>query len=528
MTEFRTSEQAVALVQNGMTLATVGFTMMGIAEDVLQQIEQSFQEKGAPQGLTIIHAAGQSDTENGIEHLAHEGLVKRIIGSHWGLAPRMARLIRENKTEAYALPQGRIVNLYKAMAGGAPGLLSPIGLDTFVDPVIEGGKVNERTRKCEDLVERVQIGSKDYLLYKEIPIDVVLIRGTYADEKGNISMQEEAVKLEALSAALAARRFGGKVIAQVKRLAKQGCLHPKEIVVPSIFVDVVVVAQNQENTHRQSAISFYNPSYCGEMKAPEINFQSIPLNLRKIIGRRAILEINPGEVINLGIGIPGDTIGPIAAEERILSEFVLTVESGVIGGVPIGGRDFGISRNPDVIINHMDQFDFYTGCGVDITFVGAAEVDVEGNVNASRFGSKAAGCGGFIDVTQMAKKVVFCFPFTLGKTITKTSDGKLDILQNGKPDKFVPLVNHITFSGKRANSVGQKIIYVTERAVFELRPEGFTLVEIAPGVCLKKDILDKMRFRPKIISGLKEMDARIFSEEPMGMREIFDSSNKIT
>jgi len=527
MAEFLTSKEAVEWIKDEARVALVGFTMLGVAEDVLQQIEQSFLEKGTPRNLTIIHAAGQSDTKNGIEHLAHEGLVKRIIGSHWGLAPRMTKLIYENKVEAYALPQGRIANLYKAMAGGAPGLLSSIGLGTYVDPEIEGGKVNERTRKCEDIVERVRIGDKTYLLYKQVPIDVVLIRGTCADEKGNISMEEETVKLEALSAALATRRFGGKVIVQVKWLTKEGSLHPKKIVVPGIFVDAVVLARNQEVTHRQTATSFYDPSFCGDIKAPEITFQPIPLNLRKIIGRRAILEITPGATVNLGTGIPGDTIGPIAAEEGILPHLILTVESGTIGGIPGGGVDFGLSRNPDAVINHMDQFDFYTGCGVDITFMGAAEVDREGNVNVSKFGDRVAGCGGFIDITQMAKKTVFCFSFTVGKMAIETSDGKLKILQDGEPAKFLPRVNHITFSGKRAKSMGQKVFYVTERAVFELRPEGLTLIEIAPGVDLEKDILGKMRFKPKIAPRLKEMDTKIFSEEPMGIREIFNSCSEI-
>jgi propionate CoA-transferase len=438
----------------------------------------------------------------------------------------MAKLVYENKIEAYALPQGRIANLYKAMAGGAPGLLSPIGLDTYVDPEIEGGKANELTRGCEDIVERVRIGDRTYLLYKKIPIDVVLMRGTCADEKGNISMQEEAVKLEALSAALATRRFGGKVIVQVKWLTKQGSLHPKEIVIPGIFVDAVVLAQNQEITHRQTATNFYDPSFCGDIKAPEITFQPIPLNLRKIIGRRAILEITPGATVNLGTGIPGDTIGPIAAEEGVLSHFILTVESGTIGGIPGGGIDFGLSRNPDAIINHMDQFDFYTGCGVDITFMGAAEVDSKGNVNVSKFGGRVAGCGGFIDITQRAKKVVFCFSFTVGKIAIETSNGKLKILQDGKSGKFLPRVNHITFSGGRAKEMGQKVLYVTERAVFELRPEGLTLMEIAPGVNLEKDILGKMQFKPKIAPKLKEMDKKIFLKGAMKIEEILKKGCK--
>lgn len=526
MAKFVTSKQAVELIKDGMSIATVGFTMLGVAEEILQQIEKSFLEKGTPRNLTLIHAAGQSDTKNGIEHFAHEGLLKRVIGSHWGFAPKIARLIYENKVEAYALPQGRIANLYKAIAGGAPGLLSPIGLNTYVDPLLGGAKINERTRKCEDIVERVQIGGKTYLLYKAIPIDIAIIRGTCADERGNISCKEEAVKLEALSAALATRRFGGKVIAQVKWLSKKGTLHPKDIAVPGIFVDAVVLAQNQEKTHRQTFSSFYDPSLCGDLKAPEVSFKPIPFNLRKIIGRRAIMEITPGAVINLGTGIPGDTIGPIAAEEGILSDLVLTVESGTIGGIPGGGVDFGISKNPEAIINHMDQFDFYTGSGVDITFMGAAEVDREGNVNVSRFGSRVAGCGGFIDITQMAKKVVFCLSFTVGKTVIDVEDGKLKIVEDGKPAKFPPRVSHITFSGKQAKDAGQKVLYVTERAVFELRTEGLTLTEIAPGVSLEKDILDKMQFKPKIAPKLKEMDSGIFLKQPMNIKNTLSFCRK--
>ena len=526
MAKFMTSKEAVELIKDGMSIATVGFTMIGVAEDILRQIEKSFLEKGTPRNLTLIHAAGQSDTKNGIEHFAHEGLLKRVIGSHWGFAPKIARLIYENKVEAYALPQGRIANLYKAIAGGAPGLLSPIGLDTYVDPLLGGAKINERTKKCEDIIERVQIEGKTYLLYKAIPIDIAIIRGTCADERGNISCREEAVKLEALSAALAARRFGGKVIAQVKWLSKKETLHPKDIVVPGIFVDAVVLAQNQEETHRQTFSTFYDPSLSGDLRAPEVSFQPLPFNLRKIIGRRAIMEITPGAVINLGTGIPGDTIGPIAAEEGILSELVLTVESGTIGGVPGGGVDFGISKNSDAIINHMDQFDFYTGSGVDITFMGAAEVDREGNVNVSKFGSRIAGCGGFIDITQMAKKVVFCLSFTVGKSVIHVNDGKLEIVNDGKPVKFVPQVNHITFSGKRARNMGQKVLYITERAVFELRSEGLTLVEIAPGVNLERDILDKMQFKPKIIFPLRKMDPRIFLNRPIDMKDILSFYKK--
>ncbi len=521
MVKFVSSEEAVSLIQDGMTIATVGFTLMGVAEEILSEIERSFLQKGSPNSLTLLHAAGQSDTKNGLEHLAHEGLLKRVIGSHWGLAPRMSRLIQDNKIEAYALPQGRIANLYKAMGEGAPGLLSPIGLNTFVDPRLEGGKMNLRTQNCQNLVELLKVNKKPYLFYRTIPIDIAIMRGTTADENGNVTMEEEAVELEALSAALATRRFGGKVIVQVKRIAKRGSFHPKEIVVPGIFVDAVVTAKSPENSHRQTAGTSFDPSYSGDIKTPEASLPSIPLNIRKVIGRRAIQEIKPGAIINLGTGIPGDTVGHIAAEEGILDDLVLTVESGTIGGIPEGGTDFGIARNPEAIINHMDQFDFYTGCGVDVTFMGAAEVDEEGNVNVSKFGSGVAGCGGFIDITQMAKKVVFCLSFTVGKSDINVEDGRLKIKKDGLPKKFLPRVNQITFSGEFAKMRSQRVLYVTERAVFELTTEGLTLTEIAPGVDLHHDVLEKMQFKPKINPHLKQMSSKIFQQDAMGLRTKF-------
>lgn len=521
MVKFVSSEEAVNLIQDGMTTATVGFTLMGVAEEILSEIERSFLQKGSPKSLTLLHAAGQSDTKNGLEHFAHEGLLKRIIGSHWGFAPQISRLIQDNKIEAYALPQGRIVNLYKAMGGGAPGLLSPIGLNTFVDPRVEGGKMNLRTQNCEHLVELLEVNKRPYLFYKAIPVDIAIMRGTTADENGNITMEEEAVKLEALSAALAAHRFGGMVIVQVKRVAKRGSFHPKEIIVPGIFVDAVVVVKSPENHHRQTAGTVFDPSYNGDIKTPEASFQSIPLNIRKVIGRRAIQEVKPGAIINLGTGIPGDTVGHIGAEEGILNDLVLTVESGTIGGIPEGGTDFGIARNPEAIINHMDQFDFYTGCGVDVTFMGAAEVDKEGNVNASKFGSRVAGCGGFIDITQMAKKVVFCLSFTVGRSDINVEDGRLKIKKDGLPKKFLPRVNQISFSGEFANQRSQRVLYVTERAVFELTSEGLTLTEIAPGVDLYHDVLEKMQFKPKINPHLKQMSSEIFQQGPMGLNTEF-------
>ncbi|AZU64455.1 acyl CoA:acetate/3-ketoacid CoA transferase [Neobacillus mesonae] len=502
-------------------LSTVGFTLMGACGTILNEIEKSFLETGSPKNLTLLHGAGQSDRVNGIQRLAHPGLVKRIIGSHWGLAPKWGDMIYQNEVEAFCLPQGQLVHLFRAMASGKPGNFSKVGLGTFVDPRIEGGKMNERSRACDDIVEVLHLKGEEYLFYNSHAIDVAIIRGTTADENGNITMEEEAIKLEAISVAQAAKSNGGKVFVQVKYLAKKGSLHPKDIVIPGIYVDGIIIAENQEEDHRQTASYFFDPVYSGDLKIPEASSDPYPFNIRKVIGRRAVMELFPNAVVNLGTGIPGDVIGPIANEERINKAITLTIESGVIGGIPEGGTDFGITKNAEAIIEHGYQFDYYNGSGVDVTFMGLAEVDSEGNVNVSKFGKKTVGCGGFIDITQPAKKVVYCAAFTAGGLKVAIEDGNLNILLEGKAKKFINKVNQITFSGKYARSAGQSVIFVTERAVFELRKEGLVLTEIAPGIDLQRDIIQQMEFEPIISKDLKLMDLRIFKEDPMELENEF-------
>lgn len=341
------AEEVAAEIPSGSTVAAIGFTLIGVPEAVLRAIESRFLSTGKPRGLTYLHAAGQSDGRNGIEHLAHEGLVQRVIGAHWGLAPRMSRLIGSGAVEAYALPQGQLVQLFRAMAGGRPGVITQVGLGTFVDPLLEGGRMNERTPADPPLVERLAIDGEEYLRYRPIAFDYLLIRGTTADEGGNISSEEEAIKLEILAAALAARRWGAKVVVQVKRLAERGSLHPKNVVVPGFLVDRVVVAPAPDESHRQTASYAYEPSLSGGLRAPIGALSPLPLSVRKVIGRRALREIPDGAVVNLGTGIPGDVIGPVAKEEGRWGRFLLTVEAGVIGGVPLGRFDFGVAVNPE-------------------------------------------------------------------------------------------------------------------------------------------------------------------------------------
>jgi propionate CoA-transferase len=502
-------------IPSGSTIALVGFGGMGQCDKILRAIGENFKRTGNPNNLTVFHTAGQSDKSNGIEHIAEEGLIARVIGGHWGLAPKMRKLIEGNKIECYCWPQGQLTHLLRAMANKLPGQISPVGLGTFVDPRIEGGKFNEKTNSKKDLVKLIDINEQEFLLYPSIPFDYVFIRGTSIDENGNITTEEEPLKLEILSAAQAAKAYGGKVIAQVKYYTKKDTFHPKDVVVPGYLVDSCVLVEDPETEHRQVPSTVYSPVFSGDIRTPAKNLAPIPLDIRKVIGRRAVQELTSSSVVNLGIGIPGDVIGPITNEEGLNRDLTLTLESGIVGGVPIGANEFGIARNATAILEHEYLFDYYHGAGIDITFMGAAEVDKNGNVNVSKFGNKTVGCGGFIDITQSAKKVVFCTTFTGGGLKVKVNNGKLSIIEEGKIIKFTDKVNQITFSGNYAAENEKEVMYVTERAVFVLTKEGLVLTEIAPGIDLVKDVLGQMSFKPIISPKLKEMDYRIFRNEPM-------------
>lgn len=513
------SNDITKYVKDDDTILTVGMTLISSAESILKAIEKSYLERGTPSNLTLVHAAGQSDRENGIQHFAHEGLVTKIIGSHWGLQPKWMDMISNNQVDAFCLPQGQMTQLYRSMACGLPGKISKVGLGTFVDPRVEGGKMNERTKKLNDISKIINIDDEEYMFYKSIPLDVCIIRGTTADEMGNITMEDEAMKLEVLPAVLATKRYGGKVIVQVKRMAEAGSLNPKEVVVPSVFIDAVVISQDPYEDHKQTSSWYFDPSYSGQLRVPLSSIPSLELNKRKFIGRRAMMELDRGDVINLGTGIPNDVVGNIANEEGISNDCMITVESGIYGGVQAGGIDFGIGQNVHAMITHDQQMDYYNGAGVDITFMGAGELDANGNVNATKMGPLCTGAGGFIDITQNAKKVVFCSTFTTKKADIAFEDGKVQINKEGEIKKMVAQVSQISFNGKIARDKGQKVYFVTERAVFELVESGVMLTEIAPGIDLQKDILDLMEFEPIISDNLKEMNKNLFKEGKFGLKE---------
>lgn len=522
--EFINPSQAVDMIKDGSTLCAVGMTLISASETILKEIERRFLEEGHPNQLTFVHSCGQAAMKmpGGMTHLAHEGLLKRIIGGHWGQSPMLMDLISGNKIEAYNLPQGQMANMYHSMALREPGKLSKIGLGTYVDPRIEGGKMNQRTKDCgDDVVAIVNVDGEEYIQYKPIPIDTLLIRGTYCDENGNLSTIEEGMVLEVLPAVMAVKRWGGKVIAQVKQVVRNGTIKAKEVTVPGVLIDAVVVAENPLEDHKQTFSWYYDPSYAGLVRVPESALKQIPLNERKVIGRKALTLMKKDAIINIGTGIPNDVVGPIMAEEGINDCVSVTVESGIYGGTPASTIDFGIACNAEALIEHDRQFEYYTGTGVDYTFMGAGQMDRYGNVNATRMGGKAPGCGGFIDITSTAKNVIFCSTFTGGGLKTEYDAEKgVTILQEGRFRKLVDRVEQISYNGKLAVERGQHMWYVTERCVFELTTQGVKLVEISKGIDLQKDILDLMGFRPLIAEDLMVSDTNIYSQGAFGLRKM--------
>ncbi|MGA3209396.1 MAG: acyl CoA:acetate/3-ketoacid CoA transferase [Syntrophales bacterium] len=512
-----TGEQAAAIIRDGDVVTTGGFVGAGVPEDMLIHIEERFKEEGHPLNLTLIYAAGQGDGKTkGLNHLGHEGLVGRVIGGHIGLAPMLQKLIREEKVLAYNMPQGCISTLFRNLAARKPGLISYVGLGTFIDPRLDGGKLNQKTKKeGEDLVKLMEVEGREILFYKLPPINVAIIRGTTADTNGNITMEREALSIEVLAQAMAAKNNNGFVIAQVERIADQHTLNPKHVKVPGILVDCIVVARLEN--HMMTFLEHYNPSYTGEVRIPMTSIAAMELGQRKVIARRAAFELRPNQVVNLGIGMP-EGVARVANEEGVLDLLTLTAEPGVIGGMPNGGLNFGTGTNIDALIDQPYQFDFYDGGGLDIAFLGSAEMDLDGNVNVSKFGPRFVGPGGFINISQNAKKIIFLGTFTAGGLEVAVEDGKLQIKQEGREKKFLNQVEQITFSGKYAAMRRQPVLYITERCVFTLTQDGMELTEIAPGLDLEKDIFAKMEFKPVMKQPPKLMDLRIFQPETMGLK----------
>ena len=510
-----TAEDAIALIRDGDAVSCSGFVGIGTPDQLISALERRFIDTAGPVDLTLIFAAAPGDgKERGLNRLAHEGLIKRAIGGHWALLPKLAKLAVDDRIEAYNLPLGIISHLYRDAAAHRAGTLTKVGMGTFVDPRQDGGKINART--TEDLVRIMQIDGEEWLFYKAFRVNVALIRGTTADPDGNMTMEREALVLDVQAAAMAARNANGLVIAQVERIVASGSLDARSVVVPGILVDCVVLAPPA--TQLQTYGTAYNAAFSGEVRIPVDEIPALPLDERKLIARRCAFELPLGGVINLGIGVP-EVLGAVAAEERVLDHLTLTTEPGVIGGMPQGGLNFGAAVNTQALLHQNQQFDFYDGGGLDLACLGMAQIDRAGNVNVSRFGPRLAGAGGFINISQNARRLVFAGTFTAEGLSIAIEGGRVRIATEGKTRKFVEAVEQITFSGPIAVGKSQSVHYVTERCVFKLMPEGLRLTEIAPGIDMERDILSQMDFRP-VIDEVKVMDTRIFQSKPMGLSAV--------
>ena len=509
------ADEAIAIIRDGDTICVSGFVGIGTPDELIIALERRFLKERHPSGLTLVFAAAPGDgKERGLNRLAHRGLLKRVVGGHWSLVPKIAELALDNTIEAYNLPLGCISHLYREIAAHRPGTISKVGLRTFVDPRDQGGKLNSVT--TEDLVELLEIDGEEWLRYKAFPINVAFIRGTTCDPNGNTTMEREALTLDNLASAMAAKNSRGFVIAQVERIAAADSLSPREVQVPGILVDCVVLAEAKN--HLQTYGSPYNHAFSGRQRVPLDRIDPMELDERKIIARRCAFDLPLGGVVNLGIGMP-EGVATVAAEERILKYLTLTAEPGIVGGIPQGGLDFGAALNPEAVIQQNQQFDFYDGGGLDLACLGLAQVDEVGNVNVSRFGRKLAGAGGFINISQNAKKLLFAGTFTAGGLKIGIADGNLAIMREGRSQKFIEKVEQITFSGAYAAETGQPVFYVTERCVFRRTSDGMELIEIAPGIDLEKDILPHMDFKP-LVRSPRLMSERIFRPEPMGLEQL--------
>ncbi|MDD4842846.1 MAG: malonate decarboxylase subunit alpha [Anaerotignum sp.] len=515
-----TADEAAKLIKDGDTVTTSGFVASSIPEALDKAVEKRFLETGEPNNITYVYCGSQGNKDGrGAEHFAHEGLLKRYIAGHWATVPAMTKLALENKMEAYNVSQGALCHLFRDIAAHKPGTFTKVGLGTFIDPRNGGGKVNDIT--TEDIIELVNIKGQDYLFYPAFPIDIALIRGSYADEAGNISFEKEVAPLEGTSVCQAVKNSGGIVVVQVEKVVKAGTLDPRLVKVPGIYVDYVVVADAAD--HQQSLDCEYDPSLSGECRRPETAPEPLPLSAKKIIGRRGAVELEKDVAVNLGVGAP-EYVASVANEEGIGDFMTLTVEAGAVGGVPGGGIRFGAAYNADALIDQGYQFDYYDGGGLDLCYLGLAECDARGNINVSRFGPRIAGCGGFINITQNTPKVFFCGTFTAGGLKVKIEDGKVIIAQEGKQKKFIKTVEQITFNGDVALASKQQVTYITERCVFVLKEDGMHLTEIAPGIDLQTQILDMMEYAPIIdreANGeIKLMAAALFEEGLMGLKEM--------
>ena len=513
------AKQAAELVQDGDGLIVSGFLLQTTPSEILTAIGERFLEEGSPKNLTVLQAAGiGNNKDEGIYEISHPGMIKRYITGHFANNQRLIDQANANEVEAYNFPQGVVSKMYRNIASGFNGDITKVGLKTFCDPRLEGGKINSAAK--EDLVELLEVGGEEFLHYKAPHIDVAIIRGTTADEQGNITLEEEASVVDAREIAMAAKANGGKVIVQVKYLADSKSINRNDVIIPGIFVDYVVLSEQPETKHRQTPANFYDPAIAGQRRVIMEQSASFPLNERKVIARRAAMELHPGDVVNLGIGIP-EVVGIVANEEGFGDEIILTLEDGMIGGIPLGGANFGSAVNAMVGLPMNQQFDFYNGGGLDCAFLGFAEVNSKGDINVSKFGDRIAGCGGFIDISQSTENIYFCGTLTAGGLKERVEDGKLVIEQEGKRKKFLKSLDQITYSADYGLENGQNVTFIIDRCVMKPSEKGLVITEVAPGVDIQKDIIDQMEFDPIVADDVKTMDLSIFEDKLMDLKGRF-------
>ncbi|HEY5333273.1 MAG TPA: CoA-transferase [Solirubrobacterales bacterium] len=515
MPRFLDADEALATIEDGQTVGILGAGGGLLEPDLLiRALGERFDSTGSPTNLTLVHSTGLGDRrERGMTPLARAGMIDRVVAGHWGQTPAMSRLAEAEEIEAYNLPLGVMTQLHRAAAAGSPGVVTRVGLGTFVDPRFGGGRMNERA--TEDLVELVELGGEEFLSYRTHPLDVALIRGWEADQSGSISLVGEPMLLDVYALATAAHANGGKVIAQVKRVRPADePLPPGMVTVPGLFVDIVVEHPGQWQTYAGES----NPGFAGTERIVLAGEAPMELSDRKVVARRTAQLLEPGSIGAVGVGMP-DGVGRVLAEEGCEDEVTLTVEHGIIGGVTERGAIFGASVNFQAMIPAPDMIDFFHSGGLDFAVLGFAQIDRHGNVNVSKFGGTVMGSGGFIDISQGARKAIFCGTFTAGGLDVAVEDGRLALKAEGRTEKFVADVDQITFSGPESLRQGQVTAVVTERAVFELRPEGLTLIEIAPGVDLERDVIAHMGFTPPLAAEMAEMDPALFRPGPIGLAE---------
>ncbi len=521
MTRFVTADEAAAKIPDGAVVSVSSSSGLGCPDRVLRAIGERFEASASPRGLTMLNpiAAGDMYGIKGIDHLAEPGLLRRVIAGSLPSGPsslpqpKIWRLIGENKVAAYNVPSGILFDMHREAAAKRPGVLTKVGIDTFVDPRRDGCALNEAA--AEPIVRRVEFEGDTWLFFPTIVPDVAIIRGTTADERGNISFEHEGAYLGVLEQALAARNNGGTVIAQVKRQTRAGAIPPQRVHVPGVLVDCVVVDPDQRQTTQTS----YDPAVSGEIQRPAASFALTEWGVSKVIGRRAAHELCQGDAVNLGFGISAN-VPRILLEEAQHGAVTWVIEQGAVGGVPLLDFQFGCAANAEAIMPSPQQFIYFQGGGFDCTLLSFLQIDSGGNVNVSRLAARphlTAGIGGFIDITARARRIVFSGTFTVGAELT-IENGMLRIDREGKVSKLVPEVEQVSFSGKRAREQNQSVLYVTERCVLRLGDRGPEVVEIAPGVELERDILSVAGFELRVAENLKTMDAALFRPEPMGLQ----------